>query len=268
LIRNLFIYLTGQDSDIDDLLFRQRNKDYGAFLLRRRYARNMSIALAIAIFIFLFCLIMPSVNWNKEPLLYDMTEVILDAPPEFEMPKFKSKPTKATDQNIKDEIKIKKPQSTESQFKVVKEREVEPVKSKVEQSSDISQNDSSSATIQSDSIQGNKDSDGDSDLPFDFAEVMPQFPGGQGSLKRFIASKSVYPGSALQNKIEGTVIVGFIIDKYGRLRSPKILKSLYPACDEEALRVVRLIPDWIPAKNQGRDVSINFSMPIEFKLKR
>lgn len=268
MIRSLITSITCRESDIDDLLFMQRNKQYGAFLLRKRYARNMSIALAISVFIFLICLILPSVNWEKEPVLYNMTEVVLEAPPELDMPKLQTKPTQATSQNVKEEIKKTKPVKPDEQTNVVKDKEVEPVKSKEADTRDTSVNETSSAPAPSDSLQGNKDSNGEGDLPFDFVDVMPQFPGGQGSLKRFIASKSVYPGSALQNKIEGTVIVGFVIDKYGRLRSPKILKSLYPACDEEALRVVRLIPDWIPAKNQGRNVSINFSMPIEFKLKR
>jgi protein TonB len=87
-------------------------------------------------------------------------------------------------------------------------------------------------------------------------------------LSRFIASKLVYPNTAVTNRVEGVVVVGFIVDQDGKVRQPRIIKSLYPACDEEALRVVRLIPEWIPARNKNRTVSFNYRMPIEFRLNR
>ncbi len=241
---------------------------YGAYRLRKTYARNMSIGLGISILLFLICLIAPSIHWEDNSIVYTMTEVALEIPPEIYKPELQSKSSKSVVKEIKVETKANKQVKKGENPKIVNDKHVEPNLTKDTNLTDSIQKENSNPSQTSDTLQGISNTEGEGDLPFDFVDVMPQFPGGQGSLKRFIASKSVYPGSAFQNKIEGTVIVGFVIDKYGRLRNPKILKSLYPYCDEEALRVVRLIPDWIPAKNQGRNVSINFSMPIEFKLKR
>jgi TonB family protein len=229
----------------------------------------MSIGLSISISLFLIFIIVPSINWKDDDAVYKMTEVVLDYnAPEIMSPKFQAKPSKPDGQESQNKSKTEKTIKTGDQPKVVKEDQVEPVKAQNSDRIDSAEKEVKNKVINQDSLKGIGNAEGEGDLPFDFVDVMPQFPGGQRSLARFISSKLLYPGSALQNKIEGIVIVGFVIDKNGRLRSPKILKSLYPACDDEALRVVRLIPDWIPAKNQGRNVSINFTMPIEFKLIR
>ncbi len=254
-------------TELDDLLFLNRNRNYGAYLLRKNYSRNMTTGLVISVLIFLIIVIVPSIDWEKEGTVYKMTEVVLETPPEVSMPALKSNSSISKNEKTPDEVKPEKAMKSGVKPKVIKEEEHEPVATRDTLTTDSSKSVSGNPTAHQDSVKGVADTGGEGDLTFDFADVMPQFPGGQKSLVRFIQSKLVYPGSAFQNRIEGIVIVGFIIDKNGRLREPKILKSLYPACDEEALRVVKLIPDWVPAKNQGRNVSINFTMPIEFRLK-
>ncbi len=257
-------------SDLTDLVFKDRNKVYGAYVLRKEYSKNMSIAFLISTLLVVGILIIPFLSFENKSDEYMMTDVILHTPPAMRLPSFPEKTVKPADlskeKNQEKETERKKENTDKPKVTKDDTKEPEPTK-KDPKTEGVSENDSSNA-MNSDSLLGSTSTDGEGDLVVDFADIMPQFPGGHGALLRFLSSKLIYPLPAHQNRIEGIVVIGFVIDKNGRLRNPKVIQSLYPACDEEALRVIRLIPDWIPAKNQGRNVSINFRMPIEFKLAR
>ena len=75
-----------------------------------------------------------------------------------------------------------------------------------------------------------------------------------------------YPNSARINKIEGTVVVQFVVDKYGNLISPYVVRGISPDCDKEALRILSVMPKWIPGHHNGKDVKVAFTLPIRFKL--
>ena len=84
----------------------------------------------------------------------------------------------------------------------------------------------------------------------------------------FIAQNVKYPAEAVEKKIEGTVIVQFGINEQGKVTNPKVMRSIDPALDAEALRVVAQIPAFIPAKQNGKPVSSDFVLPIRFKLSK
>ena len=97
-------------------------------------------------------------------------------------------------------------------------------------------------------------------------KTLPQFPGGDIELYQYIANNIKYPSVATQEKVEGRVIVQFIIDSEGRVVSPKILRGLTPECDAEVLRVVGLMPRWKPAEQDGVAVECDFVLPVIFKI--
>ncbi len=97
-------------------------------------------------------------------------------------------------------------------------------------------------------------------------EVMPEFPGGMKALMDFIQKNIRYPEEARKNGIQGRVIVSVVIDKNGRVTDPVIMRSRYPALDEEALRIVGLMPQWKPGMQQGKAVKVEFAFPVTFKL--
>jgi protein TonB len=101
---------------------------------------------------------------------------------------------------------------------------------------------------------------------FMIVEQMPEFPGGQEKLHAFLAENIKYPESAKENGIQGTVYVTFIVRKDGRISGAKILRGIGADCDEEALRVVNKMPSWKPAKQRGKNVDVQFNLPIGFKL--
>jgi len=100
------------------------------------------------------------------------------------------------------------------------------------------------------------------------AEQMPEFPGGLDALMKFIASELRYPASASDAGIEGRSVVRFIVSKTGDVEDVQTAKGFNPACDEEAMRVVKMMPKWIPGKDKGKAVSVYFTLPVMYRLQR
>ena len=101
---------------------------------------------------------------------------------------------------------------------------------------------------------------------FTVVEEMPQFPGGMGEAMRFLAQNIKYPKAAQQAKIEGRVIVQFVVGKDGSVSDIQIMRGVSPELDAEAIRVVGMMPKWIPGKQRGKAVTVKFTMPIMFRL--
>ncbi|MBP3350329.1 MAG: energy transducer TonB [Bacteroidaceae bacterium] len=97
-------------------------------------------------------------------------------------------------------------------------------------------------------------------------KVLPQFEQSDADLMNFIVQNLVYPEQALKDKVEGRVIVQFVIGVDGNVHSPTILRGLTPECDAEVLRVVGLMPRWVPAQQDGVAVESNFVLPVSFVM--
>jgi len=104
--------------------------------------------------------------------------------------------------------------------------------------------------------------------PFTSVEQMPQYPGGTAELNKFIASNLRYPTIAAENGIEGRVTLRFVVDKDGNVSDVQVLRGLDSSCDNEAIRVVKSMPKWIPGKQNGRAVPVYFTLPIVFRLQK
>lgn len=96
-------------------------------------------------------------------------------------------------------------------------------------------------------------------------DKMPEFPGGQVALVKYLSKNIKYPPASKKNKTKGRVVVSFIIDKIGKVTQAKIVKSLNEECDKEALRVINEMPDWLPGEKDGKKVDVLFSLPINFE---
>lgn len=106
------------------------------------------------------------------------------------------------------------------------------------------------------------------DVVFRVVEKMPKFPGGQRALFKYLAETVKYPILAQENKIQGTVIVSFVINKDGSIVDVEVAKSSGDArLDKEAVRVIKSMPKWIPGKNRGKVVRVKYTVPINFRLK-
>ena len=106
----------------------------------------------------------------------------------------------------------------------------------------------------------------DPDAPLLLVEQMPEYPGGQQAMFAFISKELKYPEEAIDNGIEGTVVISFVVERDGSIGEAKVLRGLGGGCSEEALRVVKSLPLWKPGMQGGKVVRTSYNLPIRFKL--
>ncbi|MBK8613752.1 MAG: energy transducer TonB [Flavobacteriales bacterium] len=107
----------------------------------------------------------------------------------------------------------------------------------------------------------------DTRIETQLVQVMPEFPGGQEALAKFMVDEVKYPKKARRAGTEGRVLVTFIVDKDGAVTDVSIARGVDPLLDEEAMRAVRLMPKWKPGTQNGKPVKTKFNLPVLFKLK-
>ena len=100
----------------------------------------------------------------------------------------------------------------------------------------------------------------------DFVEQMPQFPGGTAAMMKFISDNLSYPVPAQEAGKQGRVTLKFVVGKDGTISNVEVVKGIFPACDIEAVRVIKKMPKWNPGRQNGKAVAVNFNIPVVFKL--
>ncbi len=107
----------------------------------------------------------------------------------------------------------------------------------------------------------------ETDAPiFTVVEVMPQYPGGDEARIKFLIDNMHYPAEAMKNGIQGTVYITFVVETDGSVSNVKVLRGVGSGLEEEAMRVVNLMPKWTPGTQSGKAVRVQFNMPIRFSL--
>ena len=248
----------------NELVFANRNKEYGAFMIRRLYNKRVVMALVYALAVVVLAVGVPAlVNLLSESEFLKKNvmseEITLAEPPPIDKTQPPPPPV-IPPPPVQQTIKFTPP-------KVVKDEEVpdEPPPTQ-EEMKDVQ--------ISTVTQEGSKDI---VDLPpetevaeeqiFTFVEEMPSFPGGETKLFEYLKKNINYPAIARENGIQGRVYVTFVVDKDGKIKNAKILRGgLGGGLEEEALRVVRAMPDWKAGKQNGRAVQVQYNLPIYFTL--
>ena len=101
---------------------------------------------------------------------------------------------------------------------------------------------------------------------FDVVEQMPSFPGGPSALMQFLSSNIKYPVVAEENGVQGRVVCTFVVERDGSITDVRVIKSVDPSLDKEAVRVVKSMPKWIPGKQNGSAVRVKYTVPVTFRL--
>jgi protein TonB len=262
------------DAGRNNLVFQNRNHEYGAYTIRRDYNHHLFLALFISLGAFLSAFIIPKIILSsaspievKIPILEQVEiPVIITPPPTTEIKKIVPqvipavKPTKniATQNNTTPIVVDKK---TDDNL-AVNQTIINP---------------STKTTTGDVGIKGEDkpiidDGIGKETTPpaiLISAEVMPEFMGGNGALFKYLQQNINYPYSAKENGIKGTVIVGFVIDVTGKPVMLSILKGIRGGKDleAEAMRVVANMPPWSIGLQNGKPVAVQFSLPVKFDLR-
>ncbi len=101
---------------------------------------------------------------------------------------------------------------------------------------------------------------------FTMVEKMPEFPGGQQALMKYMSSNLQYPEIAKEEEVQGKVFLSFVVQEDGSLRDVRVIRGVHPSLDREAVRVARSMPNWIPGKNMGKVCCVQYNLPVNFVL--
>lgn len=104
------------------------------------------------------------------------------------------------------------------------------------------------------------------ETPFVSVEKMPEFPGGEEALYKYLSKNLKYPDIAKEQNLQGKVFVQFIVEKDGSISNPKAVRDIGGGCGEEAVRVVRGMPKWTPGKQRTQTVRVQYTLPVVFQL--
>ena len=265
----------------NDLLFEGRNKNYGAYQLRKetgkRNVKAMVIVFStIAIVIALFYAKIAIENAMPKKVAIE-TDVELSKLAQKKEAKVERKePVKVEQEQkviekVKSSVKFTAPE-------IKKDEDVKP-EDEIKSQDDLAK---TNTAIGSFDVKGNDEAAGEvlkakeviaDEKPkeeetkvFDVVEQMPQFPGGQGALFEYLSKQIKYPVIAEENGVQGRVIVTFVVERDGSITDVKVVKSVDPSLDKEAQRVVKGMPRWIPGKQNGSAVRVKYTVPVTFRL--
>ncbi len=249
--------------DFDDIVFEHRNKEYGAFILRKKYILNVIISLLIGIIIMSVATFIPYINaralTNRHKHAERLVEITME---NFDQPK---------------ETVVPPPPPPQAVF-IRQSKYVPPVvvdSVKLEDTLKLMTADDAQTKVKNgeavDSVQEVKkealQEEEAEPEPFMEVQEMPEPPGGLTGLYKYIAENTNYPKEAQENNIQGKVFVRFCVTSKGNIEQISILKGVDPELDAEAIRVVKTFPPFKPGKQAGRPVPVWFIVQINFQLK-
>jgi len=266
-----------------DLVFANRNKNYGAYVLRSESSSILLRSLVMSSAVFILFFISPLVYGKlfPEPIPDVVTEVTLADNKIFEMkkpetPEKKEEPKKAEPEPQK--VKMVKMTSNIvvtadpviEEPPTVKDLENAVVGSKT-QDGEIKPNLVLSNTINKGDGNGlGKDETGTGGgneiIEAALADEYPEFAGGMQAWAKYIQHNLRYPSMAQEDGVQGKVFISFVVEKDGSITDVKLVKGIGAGCDEEAMRVIEKSPLWKPGKNRGTAVRVRYNMPINFTI--
>jgi protein TonB len=256
-----------------DLLFKNRNQEYGAFQLRKDSSQRHKWGI-IAALIFLALIICLPILYKQiiERGRERMVEVTTLSNIEIDQKKMEKpkdiiieKPIPPLKSSIKFTPPVIKPDEEVQEEEQIKTQE-ELTKTDVSISiADVKGTDEENGVDIAELNNMIVDEDTIS-APYSVVEQMPEFPGGEAALRKFLGSTVKYPEVAQENGVQGKVFVAFVVDRNGGISNVKIARGVDPALDKEAMRVVKSMPKWIPGKQNGDAVRVSYTVPINFVL--
>ena len=269
------------DNSWVDLVFEGKNHEYGAYVLRKETGkRNVKaliwVLIGIAIIFAIAYANLAIQNAIKSNQTID-TDVELSKLAQKKEAKVERK------EPVKVEMEQKVVEKVKSSVKftapeIKKDDEVKP-EDEIKSQDDLSKTNTAIGTFD---VKGNDEAEGEvlkakevvvDEKPkeeetkvFDVVEQMPSFPGGDAELMKFLSTHIKYPVVAEENGIQGRVIATFVVERDGSISDVKVIKSVDPSLDKEAIRVLKSMPKWIPGKQNGSAVRVKYTVPVTFRL--
>ena len=271
-----------------DLVFEGKNKDFGAYVIRTESTKRHNLAVlwalvgSLAVAALTFGLVQANKYLEERRLigkgeqvevLIDMTQKAEESEPEQE--RLEQEKPEVLPEEVLNTIKVTELAIVEDD-EVNKDDEIKTQDEQMESPHSAGSIDFDKGTDDKSVIQEAKDMivvEAPVERPkevkeevFKSVEQMPQFPGGEAALMKFLQSHINYPPMAAENNVQGKVIVQFVVDKTGKVGEVKVVRNVDKDLDREAIRVCQALPKFTPGRQNGNPVSVWYTLPIQFKL--
>lgn len=259
-----------------NLIFVDKNKEYGAYKMRmdspKRHNKAMLVVLVVALVGFSIPRLVQMAKPEVKEVITEVTTLSQLDEPEVKQEEFKkvealappppalkssikfTAPVIRKDEEVHDDDEIKSQQqltNTNVAISIADVKGNDEVHGK--DIADLKQVVTQAAVVEE-------------EKPYEVVEQMPSFPGGTQELMQYIAKNLKYPTIAQENGVQGRVICQFVVSVDGTVQKVRVVRSLDPSCDKEAVRVLQSLPRWIPGKQNGKAVPVYYTLPILFKL--
>jgi periplasmic protein TonB len=264
---------------LDAFLFDGKNRQYGAFVLRQKSTIHglLSTLLGMGALLGLYSLPLVWASKSSEPLrqvevhLTPFAELVAppSMPPEPQTPKvLEMPPSVATKRFVRPELRRDEEVVEEELIPTIEDwREANPGTHTREGSDDVYADYQPEAPVIKEEVTPPPPPPAPKKREvFSFVEKFPEFPGGEMEMLKFMAENIRYPSAASANNIQGLVVLQFTVDAQGRIEDITILKDIGGGCGDEAVRIVKSMPLWIPGEQNGLPVAVRYTLPVHFKL--
>ena len=250
----------------NELVFENRNKEYGAFDIRRNYNRAVILGLTYTISAIILIIAIPKIKeWLTPAETAGETEIVpfdpLAPPPPVDPLEPPPPPPPAPPPPP--EIKFTPPVVDEQA------KDPEPPPPPGDETPIGTKNVEGDPNDEIKIVENPGPAVETVEEVFTIVEEMPSFPGGEAAMYKFIQKNITYPEVEKEKELQGTVFLNFVVDKEGKISEIKVLKGVRggPGLEQEAIRVVKLMPPWKVGKQNGRPVKVSYNMPFKFTLK-
>ena len=272
-----------------DLVFEGKNKDFGAYVIRtdspKRHNKAVLWTIIGAIIFGLLAFGFVKANQYLEERRLaeqgEQEEVLIDMSQDAEEPEPENERVEQPKPEVLPEEVLKSVKVTELQIveddKVKKEDEIKTQDELKETETAFGQKDNEKGTedrnvtrtLKEEVVVEKKEEKPKEEKKeeiFRSVEQMPQFPGGEAALMKYLQSHINYPPMAAENNVQGRVVVQFVVDKTGKVGEVKVVRSVDKDLDKEAVRVCKSLPKFTPGRQNGQAVSVWYTLPVTFKL--
>ena len=253
-------------ASLDEIVFETRNRSYGAYLLRKAYNHHLGVSLLLATALCLLLVNLPGWLHTRvekvipaKPPIEEGKTVLTEQPP-IEVQPRKSEPVRQV-RSSTTAVRVT-PEEVPTEEKPTEESSLPGLAGPVEMPGG-----------DPDSDWGIPEEEGKPELPvkedkeiYTYVGQMPEFPGGDAALIRFLSKHIRYPQVAQKMGVEGKVFLQFVVARDGSITDVQVVKGISKECDEEAVRVVKAMPLWKPGKQNGMPVAVRFTFPVFFKM--
>ena len=247
----------------NNLVFADRNKEYGAYELRQDYNRRLGLAMLSAVIFFALVVGTPFVVSKIGPKEKEADKVqVVDVNLELFQEEQPDEPPPPPEV-----IPPPQPQIETVQFVAVEAAD-EPVEAPPPTQEDLKETTAGQTTQEGQKIDAPPPPPPVEEVTYDLAAVQeqPEFQGGMAQMYGYLKKNIKYPDMEFDAGIQGKVYVEFVVEKDGSVEDVSVRRGVSPGLDKEALRAVRSMPKWSPGKMNGKAVKVRFTIPVDFKL--